>query len=124
MWLAKSDPTDCAGVDWSYTNGPPPVYFGSSAYSKNACVVSPFGVTEPENPAPVMVTVGAPVRTDGIDDCGADGEFGAGVLGIGGLDDGCTTAVRFEVAGLDCPPSLVAVTSTWTVWPTSLWPSV
>ena len=65
MWLAKSDPTFCAGVEFVYTTGPPPAeYFGSSPYWKDAIVGRPFGFAEPENPAPPgLVTDGAPVMT-------------------------------------------------------------
>ncbi len=89
--------------------GPPPEYFGSSPYSKNAWVGSPLGVTEPENPAPVTLTVGAVVVTVG----------GNGFDELGGPElAGAITAVRFEVACAD-PVTLVAVTITWTVCPTS-----
>ena len=44
--------------------GPPPEYFGSSPYWNEAVVGSPSGFAEPEKPAPVAVTDGAPVRTE------------------------------------------------------------
>ena len=69
MWLAKSDPTVCAGVELVYTTGPPPEYFGSRPYWNTAVVGRPFGFAEPENPAPVGLTDGAPVRTVAGDDC-------------------------------------------------------
>ena len=93
MWPAKSDPTDCVGVDCPYTTGPPPVYLGSSPYSKCTCVASPFGVTDPENPALVTLTVGAVVATVGGDGVVGGGEFGAGVVAA------CTTAVGSRSAG-------------------------
>ena len=72
MWLAKSEPTFCAGVEFVYTTGPPPEYFGSSPYWKNAVVGRPSGFAEPENPAPVAPTDGAPVRTVLGDDRGSN----------------------------------------------------
>ena len=44
--------------------GPPPVYFGSSPYWKDAVVGSPLGLTEPVNAAVVPpIDGGAPVDT-------------------------------------------------------------
>ena len=47
-----------------YTTGPPPEYFGSSPYWNTAVVGRPFGFAEPENPAPVAVTVGGAAVSD------------------------------------------------------------
>ena len=59
----KSEPTVCAGVEFVYTIGPPPVYFGSRPYWNEAVVARPSGFTEPEKPAPVALTDGVPVTT-------------------------------------------------------------
>jgi hypothetical protein len=56
-WLEKSEPTDCQGVDWSYTGPELPafVYRESSPYSNRAVVGSPPGLTLPDNPAPLLL---------------------------------------------------------------------
>jgi hypothetical protein len=72
IWLAKSEPTDCAGVEFVYTTGPPPKYFGSSPYWNIAVVGRPFGFADPKNAAFVLPTEGAPVTTAVGTDCAAN----------------------------------------------------
>jgi hypothetical protein len=64
LWLAKSEPTVCDDVEFAYTIGPPPEYFGSRPYWNEAVVGSPSGFADPEKPTPVPLTNGAPVSTD------------------------------------------------------------